>query len=92
MDQVGKANENSNFSGLALKTITESIDEDGAVPYWVLIIYGFIACAFAILLGLQLWKMPTDDFFVKKASIYLVVGASIRSISCYWIVMEGRAQ
>ena len=36
--------------------------------------------------------MPTDDFFVKKASIYLVIGASIRSISCYWIVTEGATQ
>ena len=77
---------------MALRTITESIDEDDFLSYWVLIIYGFMACAFAILLGLQLWKMPSDDFFVKKASIYLVVGASIRSIACYWIVIEGKAQ
>lgn len=92
MDLVNETQESSNFRSIALMTITEAIDEDDSLSFWALIIYGFVACTFAILLALQLWKMPTDDFFVKKASIYLVIGASIRSISCYWIVTEGATQ
>lgn len=74
---------------LVLASIPDAFDNDLDSFYWILIVYSSITGLLGTLLALQLWKMPTDDLFVYKACVFLIIGAGIRSASCIWILIKG---
>ena len=74
-----------------LMSITDLIDKN--IDYFVvlLITISIIAGIFCILFVLQLFVMPTRDLFVKKASIYIGIGALVRCCSSIAVIFSSES-
>lgn len=53
--------------------------------FWITIVYGFIAALLFALMIVQMIKVPTNDYFVFKGSIYLCFATFFRVCACIYV-------
>ena len=71
-----------------LMNIVQAFTDDVPAFFWITFIYGFVALALCIILIVQLIKVPAQDFFLVKGSIFLCLMTAGRSSTSFWLFYE----
>ena len=63
------------------------LQEDN-VFFWISLAYGVLVSMLLVLLVVQMCKVPANDYFVLKGSIYLAIGTLTRVGSSFYLYIS----
>ena len=71
-----------------LVSIDEAYLQEDNVFFWFSLVYGVLVSMLLVLLVVQMCKVPANDYFVLKGSIYLAIGTLIRVASSFYLFIS----